>query len=90
MKYRTSAGRVTCVEGSLTAGSPLKERVGERRMVSLTPVSNAMNARTAHSCFAVPLIYSSDLEASRRFTNYITSYSVVLRGNVWNYSVLQG
>jgi len=36
--YRLEEFKVACVEDSLTVGFPLKER-GERRMVSLTPVS---------------------------------------------------
>lgn len=53
--------KVSCVEVSLAVGSSRKLR----RMVSLTTVSNAMNARAAH--------FYHDLETSRRFTNYITS-----------------
>jgi len=68
--YRLEEFKVACVEDSLTVGFPLKER-GERRMVSLTPVSNAW--MLAMHIFALPfsLIYSHNSEAFRRFTNYI-------------------
>lgn len=55
MNYRVSAARVQSgLRGSLTHGGLFPEGARGEEDVSLTPVSNALNARTAHSRFAVP------------------------------------
>lgn len=50
MNYRVSAARVQSgLRGSLPHGGLFPEGARGEEDVSLTPVSNAMNARTAHS-----------------------------------------